>query len=90
MISNEKHQLRFVYTKNLVYKNTVLLGNIAHNIHPIAGQGLNLSVKDIAVFVNQIKKYKSLGYKLNDQMALDEFETKEKWITQSIHLAHFT
>ena len=78
MISNEKHQLQFVYAKNLVYKNTVLLGNIAHNIHPIAGQGLNLSVKDIAVFVNQIKKYKSLGYKLNDQMALDEFETKRK------------
>ena len=78
MISNEKHQLQFVYAKNLVYKNTVLLGNIAHNIHPIAGQGLNLSVKDIAVFVNQIKKYKSLGYKLNDQMVLEEFEMKRK------------
>ena len=62
MTSNEKHKLQFVYAKNLVYKNTVLLGNIAHNIHPIAGQGLNLSIKDIAVFVNQIKKYKSLGY----------------------------
>ena len=78
MISNEKHQLQFVYAKNLLNKNTVLLGNIAHNIHPIAGQGLNLSIKDIALFVNQIKKYKSLGYKLNDQMALEEFETKRK------------
>ena len=78
MISNEKHKLQFVYAKNLVYKNTVLLGNIAHNIHPIAGQGLNLSIKDIAVFVNQIKKYKSLGYKLNDQMVLEEFEMKRK------------
>ena len=78
MKGNEKHKLQFVYAKNLVYKNIVLLGNIAHNIHPIAGQGLNLSIKDIAVFVNQIKKYKSLGYKLNDQMALDEFETKRK------------
>ena len=38
MISNEKHKLQFVYAKNLVYKNTVLLGNIAHNIHPIAGK----------------------------------------------------
>jgi len=78
MISNEKHKLQFVYAKNLVYKNTVLLGNIAHNIHPIAGQGLNLSIKDIALFVNQIKKYKSLGYKLNDQMVLEEFEMKRK------------
>ena len=78
MTSNEKHKLEFVYAKNLVYKNTVLLGNIAHNIHPIAGQGLNLSIKDIAVFISQIKKYKSLGYKLNDQMVLEEFETKRK------------
>ncbi len=78
MTSNEKHKLQFVYAKNLVYKNTVLLGNIAHNIHPIAGQGLNLSIKDIAVFVNQIKKYKSLGYMLNDQMVLEEFEMKRK------------
>ncbi len=78
MTSNEIHKLQFVYAKNLVYQNTVLLGNIAHNIHPIAGQGLNLSIKDIAVFVNQIKKYKSLGYKLNDQMVLEEFETKRK------------
>ena len=78
MTSNEKHKLQFVYAKNLVYKNTVLLGNIAHNIHPIAGQGLNLSIKDIALFVNQIKKYKSLGYKLNDQMVLEEFEMKRK------------
>ncbi len=78
MTSNEKHKLQFVYAKNLVNKNIVLLGNIAHNIHPIAGQGLNLSIKDIAFFVNQIKKYKSLGYKLNDQMVLEEFEMKRK------------
>ena len=64
--------------KSLFYKNIVLIGNIAHNIHPIAGQGLNLSIKDIALFVKQINKYKSLGYKLNDQMILEEFEMKRK------------
>ena len=66
-----------------------MLGDIAHNIHPIAGKGLNLSIKDIAVFVNQIKKYKSLGYRLNDQMVWKSLKRKEKWITQSIHLVHF-
>ena len=78
IISNEKHKLQFTYAKNLVYKNSILLGNIAHNIHPIAGQGLNLSIKDIVAFVNQMKKYKSLGYKLNDQMVLEDFEMKRK------------
>ena len=76
--SIEKHNLKFVYAKNLFYKNTVLIGNIAHNIHPIAGQGLNLSIKDVALLVKKINKYKSLGYKLNDQMMLEEFEMERK------------
>ncbi len=76
--SIEKHQLQFTYAKNLYYKNTVLLGNIAHNIHPIAGQGLNLSIKDIALFVKLVSKYTSLGYKANNQMILKEFEMKRK------------
>ena len=76
--SIEKHKLQFIYAKKLFNKNTLLIGNIAHNIHPIAGQGLNLSIKDIALLVKQINKYKSLGYKLNDQMMLEEFEMKRK------------
>tara|TARA_B100002019_G_scaffold292798_1_gene317173 strand:- start:2030 stop:3202 length:1173 start_codon:yes stop_codon:yes gene_type:complete len=79
IINIEKHKLQFVYAKNIVSKNTILLGNVAHNIHPIAGQGLNLSIKDIALFVKLINKYRSLGYKLNSQMALEEFETKRKF-----------
>ncbi len=76
--SIEKHNLKFFYAKSLLYKNIVLLGNIAHNIHPIAGQGLNLSIKDIALFIKQVSKYKSLGYKVNDQLALEEFNNKRK------------
>ena len=78
IVSIEKHKLQFNYAKTLCYKNTVLLGNIAHNIHPIAGQGLNLTIKDIALFLKQIIKFKSLGYKLNDQMILEGFEMKRK------------
>tara|TARA_Y100000816_G_scaffold261596_1_gene218709 strand:- start:692 stop:1864 length:1173 start_codon:yes stop_codon:yes gene_type:complete len=78
IISIEKYKLQFLYAKNLCYKNTVLIGNVAHNIHPIAGQGLNLSIKDIALLSKQITKYQSLGYKINDQMMLREFEMKRK------------
>ena len=41
-------------------KNAILIGNLAHNIHPIAGQGLNLSIKDI---VSEIKKNKDISRK---------------------------
>ena len=78
MISNEKHTLQFAYAKNLVCKNTVLLGNIAHNIHPIAGQGLNLSIKDIALFSKTITKYTNIGYDINDQILLSNFNQDRK------------
>ena len=54
------------------------MGNIAHNIHPIAGQGLNLSIKDISLFVEIMSKYTSLGYEVNNRMVLKEFDQLRK------------
>ncbi len=74
----ETHKLNFLYAKKLYHRNTVLMGNIAHNIHPIAGQGLNLSIKDISLFVEIILKYTSLGYEVNNRMAFKEFNQLRK------------
>ena len=74
----ETHKLNFLYAKKLYHGNTVLMGNIAHNIHPIAGQGLNLSIKDIFLFVEIISKYASLGYEINNRMAFKEFNEIRK------------
>ena len=74
----ETHKLNFLYAKKLYHGNIVVMGNIAHNIHPIAGQGLNLSIKDISLFVEIISKYKSLGYEVNNKMALKEFDQLRK------------
>ncbi|MDO6720779.1 FAD-dependent monooxygenase [Psychrosphaera sp. 1_MG-2023] len=41
--------------QNLTHNRVVLLGNAAHTVHPIAGQGFNLGLRDIAVLVNEIK-----------------------------------
>ncbi len=78
IISIEKHNLKFVYAKRLRSKNIVLLGNIAHNIHPIAGQGLNLSIKDIALFLKLMTKYRSIGYRVNNNVVLEEYEINRK------------
>ena len=78
IISIEKYNLKFVYAKRLRSKNIVLLGNIAHNIHPIAGQGLNLSIKDIALFLKLMTKYRSIGYRVNNNVVLEEYEINRK------------
>ena len=74
----ETHKLKFNFAKKLYEKNTVIIGNIAHNIHPIAGQGLNLSIKDISLFLEIITKYTSIGYELHNQMAFREFDQLRK------------
>tara|TARA_S200000501_G_scaffold238105_1_gene223171 strand:+ start:7 stop:1167 length:1161 start_codon:yes stop_codon:yes gene_type:complete len=74
----ETHKLNFLYAKKLYHENTVIMGNIAHNIHPIAGQGLNLSIKDIFLFVEIISKYASLGYEINNRMVFKEFNEIRK------------
>ena len=74
----ESHKLNFVFAKKLYHENTIVMGNIAHNIHPIAGQGLNLSIKDISLFVKIMSKYTSLGYEANNKMAFKEFNQLRK------------
>ena len=76
--SIERHGLKLNYAKTLIDKKTLLLGNLAHSIHPIAGQGLNLTIKDIALFIKVISKYRSIGYELYDEAALQYFDDQRK------------
>ena len=68
-----KHKLAFSFSKNMYFKNVVLLGEAAHIVHPIAGQGFNLTLKDISTLCDVIERYSSLGYELNHQFIFKEF-----------------
>ena len=88
--SIEKHKLNFNFAKKLTDNNTVLLGNIAHNIHPIAGQGLNLSIKDIALFTKTVSKFKKIGYEFYDQNLLKKFDSERKLDNAAYSFGTFT
>jgi len=42
--------------ENIYHDRTLLLGNSAHTLHPIAGQGFNLGLRDIAALVDCINE----------------------------------
>ena len=75
----QTQKLNFSYSKTMYHLKTVLIGNIAHNIHPIAGQGFNLTVKDISKIVYYITKYHSLGLDFNTSQVLESFSNNRKY-----------
>jgi len=46
--------LELVRARRLHDARLVLAGNVAHGLHPVAGQGLNLSLRDVAVLAGRL------------------------------------
>jgi len=51
-----------------------LLGDAAHAIHPIAGQGLNLGLRDVAALAELIVDAKRLGLDIGSPAVLERYE----------------
>jgi len=51
----ESYPLGLTKAESIISDRVVLVGNSAHTIHPIAGQGFNLGLRDVACLVQQIK-----------------------------------
>lgn len=59
ILSSSKQQaypLALIKAKSMVHNRVALVGNAGHTVHPIAGQGFNLGLRDIAVLVDNIKQ----------------------------------
>lgn len=50
--------LHRLHAESYIKEGLVLIGDAAHTINPIAGQGLNLGYKDAKILINILKKYR--------------------------------
>ncbi|MEZ5672970.1 MAG: FAD-dependent monooxygenase [Thiotrichaceae bacterium] len=46
------HPLRLMHLAQLTQPRVVFIGNAAHTLHPVAGQGLNLGLRDVATLAD--------------------------------------
>ena len=73
-----KYSLSLVLAKKFYHKNLILLGDSAHAIHPIAGQGFNLTLGDIEYLSNLIAKSHNVGANINCENLLKKYNKNRK------------
>ena len=71
--SRWSYPLSLVHAERYVDTRLVLVGDAAHGIHPIAGQGYNLGVRDIAALVEVLVDGKRLGLDIGDAHSLERY-----------------
>lgn len=64
-----------------------LVGDAAHTIHPIAGQGLNLGYRDVAALAETIVEAHRLGLDIGAVSVLDRYQRWRRWDTTEMALA---
>ena len=70
---------RFVYplslelAERMTAPRLALLGDAAHAVHPIAGQGLNLGLKDIAALAQVLVDARRLGEDIGSELVLERY-----------------
>jgi 2-octaprenyl-6-methoxyphenol hydroxylase len=70
------YPLKFHHSRKLAEHRLALVGDAAHGMHPIAGQGLNLGLRDVGALVEVLSEGMRLGLEPGDAQLLARYE---KW-----------
>lgn len=80
------YSLRQQYMLKPYTENILVLGNAAHTMHPVAGQGLNLTIRDIAYLTTLLQKKQ---YLIDQDTLKEYFDNRVDEMKSFMKLTHF-
>jgi 2-octaprenyl-6-methoxyphenol hydroxylase len=81
------HPLGFFVARAFIAERIALVGDAAHVIHPIAGQGLNMGLKDVAALAEVIVDAARLGLDFGTESVLERYQRWRRFDTMAMGVA---
>ena len=72
-----RFELKSLNLRSYYHNNVLAFGDLLHKIHPLAGQGFNMTIRDMKILIDIIKKRHSVGLPLDKAINI-EFENRLK------------
>lgn len=76
--ARHSYPIRLITSNEQVRSNMVVVGNAAHSLHPVAGQGFNLALRDVAVLANELVLAAKAGSELGELGVLQGYLEKQQ------------
>ena len=87
----ETFDLKSFNLRTYYHNNILAFGDLLHRIHPLAGQGFNMTIRDINILITIIKKKINLGLPLDSSVNKDfenQLRHKNYLFSNGIDLIH--
>jgi 2-octaprenyl-6-methoxyphenol hydroxylase len=79
--------LGYFVVRSFIGERLALIGDAAHVIHPIAGQGLNMALKDVAALAEVVVDAARLGLDFGEQGVLERYQRWRRFDTVAMGVA---
>jgi 2-octaprenyl-6-methoxyphenol hydroxylase len=78
------YPLSAMVTHNYIGKRLALIGDAAHTIHPVAGQGFNLGLRDVKTLSSLLTETLKLGLDIGSAQILKQYQRQRRLDTHTM------
>lgn len=79
--------LKFMLARSFIAPRLALVGDAAHSVHPLAGLGLNLGLRDVAALAETVAEAARLGLDIGTSQVLERYQRWRRFDTVMLGFA---